>query len=604
MPSIIANFGKKKMFRDNNSFIDKIDPLSNQLYQYINGRNYEIIIGRRRNGDPGIRFYEDDRWICVLVGDVPQTMSLEWDALIDSILREGWSIYNIINAPHMIVCVDKFIYKSYVFSDRRSQYPAFLYKDSETIVVSNSISEIVRFGFSNKINKKWILEYIFFNYPVMNTSIIESVTKIPPSSCVQIDNEISKIEINEYLSMPRRLSCPLKGQEEIDYVAHVFKSTVQDYSGSSSPVWLPLTGGLDSQTILACLNCSNLDGIKTYTYGTDNSDDIIDARKTVGRYGIPHQTVSLEKDFVEKLPHLIEETVYLSGGMERVLRSTLAYVYRTIQKDGSRRVLSGISGDHIFRDHIRGRGNVPSIISSYFMDYIQGRKIDDCFDDCIVNFKKDDRAYLFSIIKEMNYKYGDIRHEEGYSNFLMYECGPKYFAGEAAIASQFGPFNSIYWDNRIINLLYQVENSTFGLSKKFKEKNYFHEKYLQSNIINNLEIKRKNFNCGLPINIFASGNLSYYFIAKILLRGFPKILNVFFKKKYYPLENWDLWINYTLESQFRNLLFNNSHIKKYISSSIIESIVNSNDFRMKAKIVNIEIVLRLLENNWNYGVLR
>jgi asparagine synthetase B (glutamine-hydrolysing) len=604
MPSIIASFGKKKIIRNNNSLVDKIDQVSNQIYQYIEGSNYEFLIKIRRSDDPGMKFYEDDRWFCILVGDVPSTMSLKWESIIDSILKSDWSKYHLINAPHMIICVDKLMCKSYVFSDRRSQYPVFLYKNSETIIISNTISEIVSSGISNKINKNWILEYIFFNYPVMNTSLLESVTKMSPASCAQIDIEFLEIQINEYLSMPRRSSNPLKGQEEIDYVADVFKSTVQDYSGTSHPIWLPLTGGLDSQTILACLNCIGLDGVKSYTYGTENSEDILAARKIICRYEIPHQTVDLEDDFLENLPHLIEKTVYLSGGMERVLRSTLAYVYQTIQKDEPRRVLSGVSGDHIFRDHIRGRGNVPSIISSYFMDYIQGKKIDECFDSCIINFDKDERKYLCNVIEQMNYKYGDLRHAEGYSNFLMFECGPKYFAGEAAVASQFGAFNSIYWDNRIVNLLYEIDNSTIGLSKKFKEKNYFYEKYLQSNIIYNFASKRKHVNCGIPIDIFASGNLLYYFFAKVLLRCMPKIKNVFIKEKYCPLENWELWINYSLNSQFRSLILKNSHIHEYISLNIIEDIFNSNDFRMKAKIVNIEIILRLVENGWKYGVVK
>jgi hypothetical protein len=531
-------------------------------------------------------------------------MTLNWVTIIDSILNNDWSTYRLINAPHMIICVDKLSFRSFVFSDKRSQYPVYLYKNSDTIVIADTVSDIVRSGVSNNINKNWILEYLFFNYPVMDTSLLESVSKMPPASCAQIDVESLSINISEYLPMPRRSSSLLKGQEEIDYVTSVFVSTVKDYVDSSRQIWVPVTGGLDSQTVLACLNSIGFDGSKAYTYGTDNSDDVLEAKSIISRYGIPHRIVTFEDDFLEKLPRLMLETVYISGGIERVLRSTLLYVYQNIQENESRRVLSGVSGDHIFRDHIRGRGNVPSIISSYFMDYIQGKKIDTCIDNCIFNFKTDERIYLVDIIKKMNYRYGDLQHEEGYSNFLMYECGPKYFSGEAAIASQFGPFNSIYWDNRVVNLLYEIENSTLGFSKKFKEKNYFREKYLQSNIINKLASKRNHYYSNLPVSIYASGSLLYYYLAKILLRSLPKIHSLFSEKKNYPLENWDLWINGTLESQFHDLILNHSCIQKYISLPIIKSIMKSNDFRMKAKIAHIEILLRFIENNWNYGLLK
>jgi len=604
MPSIIANFGRKKIIRNNSSFFNNIDQPSSHMYQYIDGKNYEFLIKMRKSEDPGIIIHEDNRWFCVLVGDVPSVMTLKWVSIIDSILNDDWSTYRLINAPHMIICVDKLRSRSFVFSDKRSQYPVYLYKNADVIIIADTVSDIVKTGVSNNINKNWILEYLFFNYPVLDTSLLESVNKMSPASCAQIDIELLSINITEYLPMPRRSSNLLKGQEEIDYVTSVFVSTVKDYVDSSRQIWLPVTGGLDSQTVLACLNSIGFDGSKAYTYGTDNSDDIIEARNIISRYGIPHRIVTFEDDFLEKLPRLMLETVYISGGIERVLRSTLLYVYQTIQENESRRVLSGVSGDHIFRDHIRGRGNVPSIISSYFMDYIQGKKIDTCFDNCIYNFQTDERIYLIDVIKKMNYRYGDLQHEEGYSNFLMYECGPKYFSGEAAIASQFGPFNSIYWDNRVVNLLYEIENSTLGFSKKFKEKNYFREKYLQSNIINKLAFKRSHYYCNLPVSIYASGSLLYYHFAKILLRGFPKIYSLFFEKKNYPLENWDLWINGTLDSQFRDLILNHSYIQNHISLPIIKSIMKSNDFRMKAKIAHIEILLRLIENNWNYGLLK
>ena len=604
MPSIIASFGKKKVFHDNCALISKIDPLSNQIFEYMYGENYEFLIGRRKHVDSGIRYYEDKRWICFLAGDIPLTMHLDWRLVTDSILSNKFSKLYVINSPNMILCVDKLRNYSYIISDIRSQYPIFLYENSKIIVIANSISAIVGSNVANKINKNWILEYLFFNYPVMNTSLLDSVTKLPPCSCVKIDNISLKIEINEISSIPRRVSRPLSSQDELYYVADVFKSTVQDYSSLSDSILLPLTGGLDSQTILACLNCSGLDKVTTYTYGTENSDDILAAKKTIKRYKIPHQIVCLEEDFLEKLPNLIEETLYLSGGMERILRSTLAYVYRTVQKDEPKRVLSGVSGDHIFRDHIRGRGNVPSIISSYFMDYIQGKEIEECCNDCIINFDKNERKYLYDVIDKMNYKYGDLRRGEGYSNFLVYECGPKYFSGEAAIASHFGPFNSIYWDNRIVNLLYEVDNSTLGLCLKYKEKKYFHEKFLQSNIIHKFAAEKRHVNSDLPVSVFASGSVSYYFVTKILLRGFPKILNSFFKKQYYPQENWDLWINDILDFQFRELIYNHSHIQDYVSSYTINSIINSKDFRMKAKLVNIELILRLLDNGWRYGVLK
>ena len=73
---------------------------------------------------------------------------------------------------------------------------------------------------------------------------------------------------------------------------------------------------------------------------------------------ISHCEVLFDSQFTEKLPQHALDVVWLSSGLERVARATLAHVYRTVGPDADS-VISGICGDQLFRGH----GNVPSIVS-------------------------------------------------------------------------------------------------------------------------------------------------------------------------------------------------------------------------------------------------
>ena len=74
----------------------------------------------------------------------------------------------------------------------------------------------------------------------------------------------------------------------------------------------------------------------------------------------------LDDTFLNQLPELARDTVFLSGGLQNVNRSHLLYTYSNLRHEGEPYsvIMTGVSGDHIFRDHIQGWGNVPHIMSA------------------------------------------------------------------------------------------------------------------------------------------------------------------------------------------------------------------------------------------------
>ena len=154
-----------------------------------------------------------------------------------------------------------------------------------------------------------------------------------------------------------------------------------------------LAGGFDSRVLLSFFNST--DDIRTHTYGVPGCDDILEARKLVAllerrkvivshtersvldqftykKRKVAHREVTFDSMFAAQLPQHALDAVWLSSGLERVARATLAHVYSTVGADAEA-LVSGICGDQLFRGH----GNVPSIVSETMATVFRTGKLPD-----------------------------------------------------------------------------------------------------------------------------------------------------------------------------------------------------------------------------------
>jgi hypothetical protein len=132
-----------------------------------------------------------------------------------------------------------------------------------------------------------------------------------------------------------------------------------------SQAFLSLTAGLDTRTILAVLTGSGR-MIPAYTMsGANWSVDARAANALCRAYGIRHEVVLLDNEFLSCLPELVREASRLSGGVASLEQSHDVYLYRKAGPSFSAR-LSGNMGNQLGRkgvEHVSMRGADTSLLN-------------------------------------------------------------------------------------------------------------------------------------------------------------------------------------------------------------------------------------------------
>lgn len=604
MPGLLAILDKRNRRGDLEKVVWTIDYLSNCKTKIIDSGNAALAITWLNNDLMGDnRYFEDDRFICVLTGDLIGFQSVPWTEVTENIAEAKYSNFRNLRGAFALCILDKKENTLYGISDRRSQYPFFYSVTDSGIIFSSTISTFCQNNFRVQFNPEWLYEFIYFNYPVGQTTAIKNVLRIPRASVLCYNLNTGRHLIHEYAQPFKKPEKLIEGKDAIQKAKSVFQERMAKHIPPNTKVAISLTGGLDSRSVLAYSIPFGKNNIETYTYGIKGCPDLNVASHVADFLGIKHHQIIFDDSLTGQLNRLIYETVYLSGGLERVTRSTLNYVYRMLTNDGTNFpvVLTGIAGDHLFRDHVKSLGNIPSLISADMAATIQSGT--PCINKSIFKgiFGKNYGSfeeYIRDSLGRLEKTYGPISQSEPYMSYLIYEVSPKYFAGEHAIASNYTALRSPYWDDEIISLVYEISFSTIGFSESLPLKDKYLEAVLQANLIRtNKELSKLTLR-GIPIYAYSINNKFIYGLLRLFYRGPNKIIDYIKHNQAVPLEDWRNWIKNPLGSEINKLLSSDSLISSYVTPDFIEELKRMDNEHWLGKFATAEILLRLIENGW------
>ena len=609
MPGLVAILDRKNRKGDLQKLLWTIDYLSNCRTKIMQSGNAGLAIAWLKNdlyGDN--RYFEDDRFTCLFAGDLIGYQSVPWLKITNAMADKKYSELRSLKGPFALCVLDKGKDILYAISDRRSQFPLFYSITDSGILLSTTISTFCH-NEKMQFNPGWLYEFLYFNYPVGQTTPVKNVLRVPPALVFSYNLNTGQHAMIEYTQPFRRAEKLIEGKDAIQKAKSVFQERMAKHVPSNTKCAISLTSGFDSRTVLAYSIPWCKSNLETYTYGIAGCTDLKVASSVANSLGIKHQQIIFDDSFIGQLGKMMYETVYLSGGLERVTRSTLKYVYRTLTTDGANFpvVLTGIAGDHLFRDHVKSKGNIPSLVSTDMAATIQGGTpcinksfFKRVFGKNYASFEEYTRESLHRLEKA----YGPISHPEPYMSFLIYEVSPKYFAGEHAIASNFTTLRSPYWDDDIISLAYEISFSTIGFSESLPEKDKYFEAVLQANLIET----KKNFSKikirGVPIYAYSVNNKFIYNLIKILWKGPSKIVDHIRNNSEVPLEDWPKWVKNPLGPETNKLLSRDSLILAYVATEFIEEFKMMDNEHWIGKFVTAEILMRLIENGWDIKKVR
>lgn len=602
MPGLYGLFAQTSPHFNQQALIECIDPCAACETRLLHTHNGIMACSWLRSDSLANRFHEDLDIVGCFSGDLIDYQSIPWDKIKACLLQRRYGFLATLKGTFALSLYDKNKNRVFIVSDRNSQYPIFYAHEETGFVFSSAIGTFCRCMREPLFNEMWLYEFLYFNYPIGQTAIVRDVFKMPPASVLECKTGGPAHTMIVYADPFKRSKKLLSGNESFERALSVFNDRVPKYYAATGITAVSLTGGFDSRTVLAFGPPDK--PVETYTYGVDGCGDLQDAFSIARMLGLSHHEIIFDASFTCELPELIHTTVYLSGGQERISRATLPYVYRMLTKEKTEFpvVLTGISGDHLFRDHINGKGNVPAIISADMMKTIQAGRVvcDSAFFKQAFGEKYPAFEHRISEkVRWLGERFGKLNIPESYLSYLVYEVAPRYFAGEAAVAGNYTLLRSPFWDPEIIQLAYDIEAGTLGFSESLAQKDRYLERVLQARLICSKSTYASIPIDGIPLTMYARNSKLRYRFNRFLRKVPKKMKSLVRPVPYHPLENWQYWFDTALDSEVRNILGDQPEIFRYVSENFIDDILKKRSTHWLGKLVTAEIIMRLVGKRWS-----
>jgi len=600
MTAYLVYIGEKLSEHDITYIVDTINPLKTLTTKILNINQGSFAVSFHDNAPlKGDKYFEDKKWIAVFAGDIIEE-SIPWEMILKALEKSDYQTLSNLSGYFSITALNKEKNELFIASDRRSQQPIFYLIDGKNVYISTELSTFCRLPVKVSFNIEWMWEYFFFHYPIGQTTFLENVKRMPPASVLEINIESGKYFTSEYANKFHKKKHILKGEEALEYAYTVFKNRIPKYFTGANNIACALTSGWDCRTNLSF--CPNKNSLTTYTYGGSGCKDLIEASKTAQAMNINHKKILFDKRLEAKLQSLMFDTIYLSSGLEHITRATLLYVYKILTNNGKEHplVISGIFWDGQFRGHAGPAVISPDMASMFSTGEkrINEEFWKECMGDHYASFKK----HILKIIDNLEKEYGKLSEPESFLSYQIYELAPKYYAGELSIAKHFTTLRIPAWDTDILDLSYSIEHSTLSFSEYLSDhkRGSRDEMILQSYLITrNGGVLQDIAVGGVPPKTILKGENIYRFIRiKNLLP--IVILNRVLRRKTAPLEDWKKWLDNNLKEIISQLIFSEkSQVKKYINPEYIDSLKTEPSHDYIAKLITVEIILKLLNNNWS-----
>ena len=551
------------------------------------------------------RFYEDDEIIGMFAGDIVNTDLLNWADIARTLHDDSTLIALLkrLKGSFALAVCDKRDQVLRVATDSFAFQPLYVQEGEKSVTFSTSIGTFLRLA-DGKCNHSadWVYQYLFFNYPAGNVSPVENVSRVSAGMLGKYSVKSGVLNWTQYENPVSRGKNTIIGQDAIDQAADVFGSVVPDWFDTNGRVAFGLSGGLDCRAVLASLPNSMLSQIETFTFGIPGSTEVVEARQIADALGLHHNEIPLDEQFLQDLPEFMHDVVFLSDGLQVVNRSHLVGAYKALGS-GERAcstIVTGVSGDHLFRDHISAWGNVPYLISADMASMFRsGRKRLDseCYKAMFGNRYADFEQHIEQALDLLERAYGELTDPEAYFRYLMYVAGPKYFGGQAAIANSYATFRTPYWDRELVQFSMDIDLGTVGFSGQLSSKDKYREAALQASVVARNQSFRNIPYLNLPIDVFAGGSPLRFQVHRLS----RKLKSVVSGRTHMKEEDWPRWYRTALSEEVNRLLGKDSFIREYVSAEFVNRQIEETNIHWLGKMVTAEIVMRLIDSGWQRG---
>jgi asparagine synthase (glutamine-hydrolysing) len=315
----------------------------------------------------------DGRWIIAYNGEMYNTAKIreslgevkyrghsDTEVLVEAISQ--WGVERTvrdINAMFAFAAWDSQENELWLGRDRFGEKPLYYGWHKDLFIFGSELKALAAVpGFHPEIDRQALGQLIQFSEIPAPDTIYRGVKKLAPGSLMRVSGAGSRHEQVRFWD-PATVANhtqvrPPRGDAMVDELEELLTSAVKARMESDVPLGAFLSGGIDSSTVVALMQKSSTQPVKTFTIGfsEDGYDESAYARSVAQYLHTDHTELKLSAldalAVIPKLPTIYDEPFADSSQIPTYLVSVLAREHVTV-------ALSGDGGDELFGGYDRYR---------------------------------------------------------------------------------------------------------------------------------------------------------------------------------------------------------------------------------------------------------
>ena len=328
----------------------------------------------------------NSRWVIAYNGEMYNTRSIreslgeikyrghsDTEVLVEAFAR--WGVEHTvsqINAMFAFAAWDTQENELWLARDRFGEKPLYYGWHGNVLLFGSELKALAAVNdFSPEIDRQALGMLVSRSSIPAPHTIYKGVKKLTPGSLLRIRGGQDRPEPVRYwdpgsVALNTEVKKP-RGKEVVDELEELLTSVVQSRMESDVPLGAFLSGGIDSSTVVALMQKSSSQQVKTFTIGFDEAgyDESSYAKAVAQHLGTNHTEVKLTASdalaVIPKLPTIYDEPFADSSQIPTYLVSALArqHVSVALSGDGGDELFGGYDRYRVFERMQKLRGFIP-----------------------------------------------------------------------------------------------------------------------------------------------------------------------------------------------------------------------------------------------------
>lgn len=582
-------------FKVSDSFFQNTE-YTEEVKKEIISNNFKIIASRHSNlKDVGIVTSKDKARTLAYFGEILDgNTTFNWQKLVD--LSDDQLLKTIVslNGQFCIILITR--ESSYLISDRFCTHPIYYCLQDNQLLFSINAAKLYEAANEKKLNKQTISNLFAFGHNVGEGTLLENVKSLPPASILSFTNQ--SLKLNRYWEFSYKNQYEQNKHtknEMLDFSKTIidgFKEAAIKQAKNEENYLIPLSGGLDSRYLVALYHSLNKHNFKTFTMGSENSEDFIYANQVKNILKLDHKNFTIDAN---KIWNHAQAFNKISGGIFPIHAPLQTFqVYENYENQAeivcASQMTDTLTGGTLWRKKIQSLTN-PNPSESYLLDIYLQNSLSFCKEIFNDNFKEEFNHLPERITNTYQQKVFHPLHN--YFSFLINQRARHATFSGNLVALQSFSMRMISFDYSLFDLLWEIPVSA-------KKNQTIYRLAFTHEFPDLAKVPRQGFN--LPIDCSDTSYQLKIFLNKIETtvqsnKKFTPLRKLLFRKKKESYVSHKEWINTIWNTQIHSIFSNRKEpIFQVVNYNTVNNILN---YHQTGKANHTNIIWQLLNLNYS-----